>query len=218
MNILLDPLPETVTIGGTDWPIETDFRTSILFELLIQDDTLADEEIIANALNLYFGSIPPNIVEAAEQIIWFYSCGKPSKKKKLYRVEKPAEQDDDTEDEDEGPLADADSGERVYSFEHDAPYIYAAFMEQYGIDLVDIPYLHWWKFRALFQSLNDNTHFSKIMGYRGMEITDKMSKEQKRYYRKMKKLYELPLSEAEVEKQNAIVNALLNGGDLTGLL
>ena len=107
---------------------------------------------------------------------------------------------------------------RVYSFEYDDDYIYAAFMTQYGIDLQDIEYLHWWKFRAMFHSLTNQNEFVKIMEYRSIEIKSDMSKEQQSFYRKMKRLHALPVAKSEDEKMNAIEKALLNGGDLTGLL
>ncbi|MGU9129669.1 Gp15 family bacteriophage protein, partial [Clostridium perfringens] len=37
-NILLDKLPTRVKIGGKFYTINSDFRISILFELLMQDD------------------------------------------------------------------------------------------------------------------------------------------------------------------------------------
>ncbi|MGU9129676.1 Gp15 family bacteriophage protein, partial [Clostridium perfringens] len=37
-NILLDKLPTKVKIGGKFYNINSDFRVSILFELLMQDE------------------------------------------------------------------------------------------------------------------------------------------------------------------------------------
>ena len=47
-----------------------------------------------------------------------------------------------------------------------------------------------------------------------------MEKEQKAFYNRMKRLYELPkdISEEEQERQDKITQALLGDGDLTGLL
>ncbi|MCD8208332.1 MAG: bacteriophage Gp15 family protein [Bacteroidales bacterium] len=202
-NLLIDPLPESVEIDGKEYPIRSDFRTSMLFELLITDDGISDIEKTLQAIRLYYDNPPDNLQGAVEQLIWFYSCGQVDVRK-----------DGDGDEPDGG----GNSAERIYSFEYDAPYIYAAFMEQYGIDLCDTD-LHWWKFRALFSSLNRDTKFGKIMEYRGVDTKgSKMSKEQKDFYRKMKKLYALPLSQAETDRQNALVEALQNGGDLTGLV
>jgi len=150
------------------------------------------------ALALYYSEIPADDLEATSKWIqWFYACGKTSVQ---------------TKGRGRG------RNERIYSFEHDDEYIYAAFLEQYGIDLNDVDYLHWWKFKALFGALNDECQIRKIMGYRGMEISDKLTNEQKDFYRKMKETYKIPMSKNEQEKTDAIQEALLNGGDLKGVL
>lgn len=81
---------------------------------------------------------------------------------------------------------------RIYDYAVDGKYIYAAFLDQYGIDLIDVKYLHWWKFRAMFVSLRGDHEIMRIMGYRGinaMKIKD--SKERSRVKR-MQALYRLP--------------------------
>lgn len=199
MNILIDILPESVKVDGLEYEIRTDFRTSMLFELLMQDDEIEPQEKTRKALTLYYPVIPSNLNEAVEAILWFYRCGKednPQRRKVNARM----------------------GSNRIYSFEYDDDYIYAAFMTQYGIDLQDIDYMHWWKFRAMFHSLTNQNEFVKIMEYRSMEIKADMPKEQQEYYQKMKRLYALPVSKNESEKMNAIEQALLNGGDLTGIL
>lgn len=204
MNILLDLLPETVEIGDVEYQINTDFRISILFELMMQDSSLSDEEKMQEAVKLYYPEIPHDLKEAVEKLIWFYRCGKVEKAKK-----NTASQEEE----------DIDTQERlVYSFEYDDRYIYAAFLSDYGIDLQDIEDLHWWKFRAMFLALNDNCEFKKIMGYRSMKITSKMSKEQRAFYEKMQRVHALPISDDEQEKYDAITKALMGDGDLTGLL
>ena len=202
MNIILDRTPKVVGIGGKAYPIRWDFRTSILFELMVQDDGMSDKEKVFEALRLYYPEIPPDLDLAVEKLLWFYRCGRKEKAK--------AEGSEKTENNEPKKL--------IYSYEHDADYIYGAFMQQYGIDLSSVENLHWWNFRALFISLNDSCEFVKIMGYRAMEITGKMTAEQRKYYRRMKEVYALPVSEAEQERQDAITQVLLHGGDLAGLL
>lgn len=41
-NMLIDYLPETVEIEGVEYEIESNFRTFILFEMLMQDSELSD--------------------------------------------------------------------------------------------------------------------------------------------------------------------------------
>lgn len=201
MNILTDPLPETVEINGKPCPIEWGFRTGIRFELLVQDEGKPEILKVQEALNLYYPQGVPDIPQAIDRMLWFYRCGK---------EDAPSRKDGDA-GEDEEPLR------LDYSYEHDAAYIYAAFQEAYGIDLA-AGSLHWWAFRALFQGLPEECAFQKIRGFRSVKVSGRMSKEQKDYYRRMKRIFALPASGAEQAKNDAVTQALLNGGDLTGIL
>lgn len=199
MNLLIDLLPTTVSIDGKEYEIASDFRTFILFELLMQDMEIEPTDKVTKAVELCFDEIPSDVTCAVESILWFYRCGKEHHTQK----EKVASKRGNT---------------KVYSFEHDDDLIYAGFMSQYKIDLQDIDSMHWWKFKALFHALTDENEFVKIMGYRSMNITDDMTKGQKAFYKKMKKIHALPLPKNEEEKQVAIEDALLNGGNVEGLL
>lgn len=64
------------------------------------------------------------------------------------------------------------SKEILFDYKIDGAYIYAAFMSQYGIDLIEIEELHWYKFLALFKGLKDDEIMCKIMGYRAYEKDD----------------------------------------------
>ena len=198
MNILVDLLPKKVDIDGKYYEINWDFRTSILFEMMMDDVELSDEEKLIMGIELYYPVIPENLEEAIEKIIWFYSCGK--------------------ETNNESGTVSNSKNDKIYSLEYDDEYIYSAFLSQYGIDLQDIEDLHWWKFKAMFKSLNEENQIVKIMGYRAMDIPNDMPNDQKDFYRKMKKLYELPRSKSEIEKVREIENALLGNGDLSKVL
>ena len=75
MNILIDYLPTKFEIDGKEYEINYDFRTSILFCLLMNDPELTEEEKILQGLQLYYPVIPPNIEEAYKKILYFYSRG-----------------------------------------------------------------------------------------------------------------------------------------------
>lgn len=198
MNILVDLLPITVEVDNKRYEINSDFRTSILFELLMQDNSIREEDKISMALELYYPIIPENINEAIDKMLWFYRCGKDIIKSKGNGKGKSVTQ--------------------IYSFEHDDDYIYAAFMDQYKIDLQDIEYLHWWKFKAMFNSLKEDIKIVKIMEYRSMDLSKIKDKEQKAYYKRMKDLYEIPISKDEDRKLKEIEEALLNGKDINKIL
>lgn len=186
-NILLDRLPQYTENGLR---IRTDFRESIKFELLMQDNKISKEDKIAYAINLYYyePNKIKNIETAVKDILWFYSGG--NKEKELTKKEQTKE------------------SKQIYSYEFDDEYIYSAFMEQYGIDLNSIKYLHWWKFKALMNSLNENVRFVKIMGYRDIELSSIKDKGMKNFYKSMKKQYNLPDMRSEEEKELDFANEL----------
>lgn len=203
MNLLIDIVPTNVEIDNKKYKINTDFRTSILFELLIQDNSLEQKEKLMKALKLYYPVVPKNIDEAIEKILWFYKCGKDfqfgdSKSNGSNRTNRELE----------------------YSFEYDDEYIYAAFLDQYNIDLQDIDYLHWWKFRAMFKSLKEDNLIVKMMGYRSVNLSEITDKEQRKQIKKMKELYKLPkiVDKESEEYRLSIEDALLNGGDISNLV
>ncbi|HHD2772646.1 TPA: bacteriophage Gp15 family protein [Clostridium perfringens] len=199
-NILLDKLPTRVKIGGKFYTINSDFRISILFELLMQDDDIEDELKIPQALKLYFPKIPPlkYIEETINAIMWFYGCG--DEKEELNKRIKTT-------------LGDL---EQAYCFEHDNAYIYDAFMSQYKIDLSTVDNLHWWKFRSLFEGLTEENTIIKIMNYRTMDLNKIEDKNERAFYKEKKEFFKLPkkISKADEEYKNNIEEILMNGGIL----
>lgn len=182
MNLFYDDLPTSYEFDGTVYEFHSDFREWIKFELLMTDEDipLADKKLLL--IKLIFPVIPPDPA-LWNFLLWFYQCGKVpvttnAKAKKSNPNKKTA---------------------AIYSFEHDDGYIYSAFLEQYSIDLVDVPYLHWWKFKALFKSLHD-CKISKIIEYRSEKIDSKTSDSRGAFLREMKKIYALPKSLCEQQK------------------
>lgn len=148
------------------------------YEQLLTDGDVPESLKGALAAGLIFpdNSHIPLTRETGEFMSWFYRCGEPS-----------GGAEDDTDGFMESRLP--------YRFDVDFPYIYAAFLESYGIDLITVKYLHWWKFKWLFRSLRD-CKFSEIVSYR-MADTSEMSETMKKHYREMQELYELPVSLTE---------------------
>lgn len=189
INLLVDRLPDSLNVNGVEYPINTDFRAGIHYELLMQEE---DEKAVAEGLKLYYGErIPLDLEDAILQINWFRNCGKPEKKL---------------------TGAAAGNGKQAFSFSCDSDYVYAAFMAQYQIDLTEVAYMHWWKFMALFESLDKESRLMEIMGYRVAKL-EGMSKEQRKFYRSMQQHFEIPKSEKEQEIKNALDEVLMRGGN-----
>ncbi|MBU3107138.1 bacteriophage Gp15 family protein [Clostridium gasigenes] len=198
MNILIDLLPTSFEIDGVEYEINSDFRTSILFEMLMQDDDLPDEDKIISALELYYPVLPTDINKAVDKILYFYRCGKDVSKSKR--------------------AGNSNGVKQIYSFEHDDDYIYSAYLDQYGIDLQDVEYLHWWKFKAMYKALKEDNEIVKIMGYRAMDLNKITDKEQKQFYKNMQKIHGIPKNNSDIEKINVIEEALINGKDISNIL
>lgn len=84
----------------------------------------------------------------------------------------------------------------VFDFEEDAEYIYASFMLDYGIDLIDVQgQLHWKKFIALFQGLSESTKIREVMKIRSMEVPryDGHNQKQIQEIQELKSYYALPV-------------------------
>ena len=168
MNILIDLLPTRVEIDSKEYEINSNFRTSLLFSILMENKDIPSNLKIRQALKLYYPVIPKNTEKSIEKIIWFYTRGKEHK---------------------------ASTGKgnnvKILDYEEDADLIYSAFMSQYRIDLQDIEYLHWWKFKALFEGLKEDNKLSKIMEYRSIDLNSIKDKEQRKFYKEKKKIYSL---------------------------
>lgn len=155
--------PDSVTVGGVKYPVNTDFRLMMSFELSVQKkgDT---EKIIRD---FYCGNIPEDVNGAVNAMIDFYLCGA-----------KP-----------EGKTG-GGSVKRCYAYDEDWKYITAAFRQQYGIDLNKSD-MHWWEFSALFTGLTDNTEFVKIMQYRCTDLRKIKNAEEKARIRRLQQRYAL---------------------------
>ncbi|MGL5549231.1 MAG: bacteriophage Gp15 family protein [Culicoidibacterales bacterium] len=214
MNILVDYLPQTSEFDGVSYQLRTDFRAFIQFALFMQDVTLSDEEKISRAFEATLAKWEPEYtVEGAIQaIIQFYRYGQAEKAKEI-PLWKKLNPEQETPIEIETTQKQAKQTP-AFCFNHDANLIYAAFMSQYQIDLQAVE-LHWWQFKSLFDSLDENTQFMKIVGYRTMDLSKIKDKEQKAFYKKMKELYKLPEQSQELDEQSQdLIRALMNGTDV----
>lgn len=194
--LLIDRVPTSVMIDGVEYDINSDFRISILFEMLMFDRDYTEEEKILQALELYYPVMPQNLPEAVEKMLWFY-------------------QGEAVEYASKGA---GKKSAQIYSYEHDAEYIYAAYLDQYGVDLQDVDYLHWWKFKAMFKGLKADNEIVKIMGFRAVEVDYDMSKKEQKYYRKMKDMYKIPIPKSDKDKLDELNRILMGDGDLSKAL
>ena len=163
-----DAPPVDVTIGGDVWPVDSDFRMGVAFEL----EALSGKPDAAGLLRRFFrGRIPPDIPAAAEAMLAFYRGP----------------------DEAERRSGDGKKG-RCYDYLQDAEAIEASFRAAYGIDLTEAR-LHWWTFRALLLHLPPETPFMVRIRYRSADLK-KLSGAERKHYKKMQKIFALERRDA----------------------
>lgn len=134
-------MPETVEVNGKPYAIRTDFHFWLAFSDVLERAEAGERVSYVDFMPLFADDIPDDIDAAFLACLQFYTP-----KNELPRDDGTGEHID------------------VLSYRIDADYIYAAFLEQYGIDLLTSD-MHYYKFLALLGGLHD-TKLNEIMGYR----------------------------------------------------
>lgn len=189
INLLLDNINEVVEdrikIG-----FDTNFRIGIAFEIMMQNPKYSIQAKTYQALKLFYTETDKikDVKKAIDDIVWFYSCGR-SEEKTSQKNKKG-------------------KNKQIYSYEFDNDLIYSAFKNQYNVDLEEIEYLHWWKFRAMFNGLKSDNRIVEIMGYRAMDLSKIKDKDMKKHYKQLQEENKLPDMRSEEEKEEDFAEAL----------
>ncbi len=183
--VLWKALPDTVMIDGQAYALHTDFRRWMQFERIMFEERLSFLEKLARLFVLCYKKLPPDVEKAVLGLRLFYA-GKSTEERKT---------------------SPDSSGQPVYSFYQDSGLIYAAFYQQYGLDLCTAD-LHWWQFLALLDGLSEKTRFVQVMGYRATSLASAQEPSQRQFLQKMKQLYALEDRRSSEEKDEALARAM----------
>lgn len=178
MMRMYNKLPRFVYLKKEKYFINTDYRIFIEFEKKMLDEN--NNEVIFKALrNFYpafFKIIDNNLFdEAVDKFIWFYFCGK--NKEQIENNKKSSKKSENN---------------RIYDYDYDSDLIWGAYWDR-GFDLTT-DYLHWWKFKALFNTMSNDCQFKKVIGYRCYDGKDKDMLE-------LKELNKLPPTKFEINER-----------------
>lgn len=178
MGLITDVWNESVEYQGKHYRTKAAFDAVLTVQKLYKDEELSSYDKATVALKLLLRSpfrigilSPVQRIELLEEIF-------------------------DKQVDDKESKNDASGRTRTVDFELDGEYIYAAFLQDYGIDLIEYQgRLHWKKFLALFQGLSDDTKIKQIMHIRAMDIPapTKHNQEQIRKIMELKSYYALPV-------------------------
>lgn len=189
---LYDPLPTSVTVSGKTYQLDLSFD-NVLYALKARNDegmTLADR--CETFLRLIIKKdMPPeeDWVDAHNAILALITTAK----------QKPVRYD--INGDPIQPKGDDKDRESDYDFDYDAPYIYAAFRQAYGIDLVEQRgRLHWLTFAALFDALPEETAFVRIRRIRSTKLSEIKDKKQRAEVRQQQITLALPETDLDEEE------------------
>lgn len=171
-NILLDDYP-------TEWngyKLNTDFRIGVMMTLASSDKRLNEREKQRAIINLLFdGDCPLSLEECMECVGWFLNGWSYDHHKK------------------------GGSSQAVMDFNIDQGRIYSAFLMQYHIDL-NTEDMHFWKFMFLMSNLEECA-FTRVIDIRDKTLDSKMSKEERKHYTEVKKIYRIDNEPEKTEEQ-----------------
>ncbi|MCM1232341.1 MAG: bacteriophage Gp15 family protein [Ruminococcus flavefaciens] len=188
-------LPETLTVGGTEYPIRTDYRDVLQVYEAFNDPELETGEAWIVAIYLLFEDFSCaddveeavrhgfDLEEAAGQVSWFLSVGRSVRKD----TEKP-----------------------VYSWVQDEQMIFAAVNAVAGKEVRDEAYMHWWTFSGWMGEVREDT-WTHIVGIRDkLNRGKKLESSEREYYARNRDVIEIRAPKSrEEQRKEAEYNAYL---------
>lgn len=171
-------LPTSLSIGGVDFAIRTDFRV-ILDILISQNDNALDDEckaiVMLKILYVDFDDIPIELLgEACQKAVEFIDNGnKPNGKQ----------------------------SPRLVDWQQDAKLIIPAVNSVAKTEIRSVEYMHWWTFLSYYMEIRESL-FSTVVAYRSNRAKHKKQEQwEKDFYKDNKDIIDLKSALSEEEEQ-----------------
>lgn len=176
-------LPEAIAVGGLFYRIHTDFRYFIRLGQVLNEKGTKPTDFDF----MFIAEIPPDRIAGVKALVAFMNPPHPLPRKSKRE----------------------DIGTPVLDYILDADLIYAAFMQQYHIDLSVEP-LHWHQFSALLAGLRD-TKLNDVIGFRLWENTSGKKDDYTRAMQHLHDAWEIEVKDDEEDAALAEFEAALSG-------
>lgn len=191
---LTDTLINEIEINGRMYSLDMSFDNILSLIDMLNDKELDDVTQILTGIEMLVTEPLECPIEDKAEIFF-----------KLYETLIDGNKEANLEYDIEGNPMPVQSKEKevdIYDITQDAEYIYASFLQDYGMDLFEQQgILHWDKFKALLVGLRDDTKFKKVLEIRQMPLPKgKGSGEQRKQVEELKKAYALRPREQEVDE------------------
>ncbi|KAF0505263.1 Gp15 family bacteriophage protein [Pediococcus pentosaceus] len=163
MISLTNELEHSIVIGNRIVEVDFTFDVVLKWYELLEDNSINDIEKTLIGFKMFIGETSEydeqQVIEAMQSISAYLS-------QSAYGNFNDEEIEPEFEVEPEPPT-------KYYSYTKDAEAIYASFLFDYNIDLVDAQgVMHWDKFKALFNNLSDKSPFQRIVNIRQTDTNE----------------------------------------------
>ena len=191
---MLGDLPQTLTVGGKEYRIRSDFRSVLRIIAAYSDDELTDAEKVYVCLaQLYpdFREMPQNdYAEAYERATWFLACGHPENKS---------------------------SNRKTVDWTKDEQLIFPSVNKVAGQEVRLTKYMHWWTFMGYFQCIDSEDTYGYILMLRQKRAKGKpLEKWEQEYWNNNRELCDLNMQASSgTDAESALAElykSLLKGG------
>lgn len=179
-------LPRALELSdGVEYPIRWDFRAVLdLFEAL-NDPDASDQERGYYFLQILYEdweAIPRELLnEAVEKGIWFINGGEAASQKKA---------------------------PKLMDWEQDFPIIIPAVNRVAGMEVRELPALHWWTFLGYYQEIGGECTFAQVISIRDkLSRGRKLEKQEREYYHRNREM--IDLRQKKTSDEEAFLNSIM---------
>ena len=186
--MMLFDLPKTLTVGGQEWDIRTDYRDILTVMSAFDDPNLESAEKAFVCLKIMypdFENMPESLYnEAFQAAINFIDYGK----------------------------GDEGRGVKTMDWEQDAPLLFPAVNKVAGREIRSVEYMHWWTFMGLFMEIQDGI-YATVLSLRSKKANHKkLEKWEQEWWQKNVSICKIKPRYSDAEKaEQERLKALLGG-------
>lgn len=185
INVLYEPFPEEIRADGVSYSIETDFREWFRFGDMLADQELTREEKLYLMTEWLYEAPEKITSELVEAVFEFYRADGINPD--------PTEHSNHEEPEENVQP----KRPPVFDWKYDAAFILGDFRRYYGIDLLSVGYMHWWKFRCLFNALPDDSQCRIRIDYRSKDLSQIKNESERKRIARIQRQIALPFEMGE---------------------
>ena len=171
-------LPQTVSVGGAEVPVRTDFRVILEIFVMLEDPDLSDSDKTEALLRMFYEDRPPaeDTDAAVRAFLDFLEPGGPAPRR-------------------------GKKSPGLIRWERDFPLIVGPVNHVLGTECRALKYLHWYTFLAAYMDIDPESVFSQTLRIREkLRTGKKLEKVEREFYRRNPNLVDPPKALTSAEK------------------